>query len=168
MELKKCHECGIKKDLSFFENRKDSRDGKRHQCRDCRKEKWEEAYRKRAISDPLAFWKQRARSLNNATGRRRGVAGKVIQNSKPISAVALKEKYESYPRCHYCSVNLKKEDIVFDHATPLSRSGNHNITNIRIACNDCNNLKYQKTEIEFQEFVPEYLNRFLSANPEPS
>lgn len=50
--------------------------------------------------------------------------------------------------CYYC-----KRPIVFayhiDHKVPISRGGNNNISNIALACPDCNLRKFTKTAEEF-------------------
>lgn len=107
----------------------------------------------------------RARSLNSFGSRRKGKAGEIIKQSKPLLGEDLKQLYESNPFCSYCRIPLSKESVVFDHKIPLSRMGNHHIFNIAVTCTDCNQLKSSRTDDEFKLFLSEYISRF-SANTE--
>lgn len=154
-----CSKCGILKTVENFEKRTDSKDGYRQYCRECKKKQSKVAYDKRLNNDRMTFWKTRADSLNKASARK-GVAKTIIQNSPKISYIDLYRLYEKNEFCHYCKVKLPKEDIVFDHKIPLSRNGLHSIDNIAICCRDCNSLKGTRTDVEFQNFISEYINRF--------
>ncbi|WP_303965947.1 HNH endonuclease [Sporosarcina ureae] len=155
-----CKACGITKSVNEFEKRKDSRDGYRQQCKVCKKSHSTYSKAKWAEDDHISFWRVRSYSLNNAKGRRTGIAAEVIINSEPISGVELKLLYDTDPCCHYCKIPLKRENIVFDHMQPLSREGRHEINNIAISCSDCNNLKGIRDMKEFHEFLLDYVSRF--------
>lgn len=162
MKIKTCKTCGISKSVNEFETREDSRDGYRQQCKVCKKNNSTYSKAKWAKSDHVSFWRVRSYSLNNAKGRRTGAAAKVIINSKPISGMELKLLYDTDPCCYYCKIPLNRENIVFDHKQPLSREGKHEIINIAISCDDCNNLKGIRNEEEFHKFLLDYVSRFLN------
>jgi 5-methylcytosine-specific restriction endonuclease McrA len=61
--------------------------------------------------------------------------------------------------CHYCSDPLTPDSTSIDHATPCCRGGAHHPSNFRIACYDCNHLKWKRTEAEFWEFLQVYVPR---------
>lgn len=50
--------------------------------------------------------------------------------------------------CYYCG-ELCTSDMEFDHKIPLSRDGQNNISNIVIACRNCNQQKFIMTDTEF-------------------
>lgn len=161
MNTKVCSKCLLAKNLSEFENRPDSKDGKRAYCRICKIEQSKKAYNKRLSNNVMTFWKTRANYLNSCSGRRNGKAGTIIKNSPKISAESIKLLYEINNKCFYCSVSLSKDQIVFDHKIPLSRNGSHDIENLCICCQDCNQLKSSRTDKEFLVFIEEYMNRFI-------
>lgn len=43
--------------------------------------------------------------------------------------------------CHYCLQWVKMYDLTIDHVVPRSRGGTHALTNLRLACRHCNELK---------------------------
>jgi len=51
--------------------------------------------------------------------------------------------------CFYCQADLKLTGYHLDHMTPLSRRGLHDISNLCLACPDCNLSKGTKTVAEF-------------------
>jgi len=150
---KQCRKCNKIKHLSCFGKRSDSKDGYRNDCKECVSQRVK-------VWGKNNFWKNRAKSFNNGSGRRNGKAGDIIRNSEPISENALKKLYESEPSCSYCKIELEKEHVVFEHKTPLSRGGKHCIQNVCISCRDCNQLKGTRTEDEFQKFIFSYIERF--------
>ena len=150
---KVCKKCNELKLINEFGKRRDSVDGYRHDCKKCVSER----VKNWGIKN---FWRNRAKSFNNPTGRRKGIAGKVIKLSTPINEMELKDLFEKSPFCNYCKVPLDRESMVLEHKTPLSKNGKHEIENICISCHDCNQLKGTRTEEEFMEFISIYIKRF--------
>jgi len=56
-------------------------------------------------------------------------------------------------RCAYCRQPLSKAEITADHADPLSRGGRTKPSNIRAACDPCNQVKGSLTEYEFLRYL---------------
>ena len=54
---------------------------------------------------------------------------------------ALQEQFDH--RCGYCG-KKSKGHLTQDHITPLSKGGNHTLSNIIPCCQPCNNKKYNK------------------------
>lgn len=54
-------------------------------------------------------------------------------------------------RCVYCGISLTEKTATRDHATPLTRNGSNDISNIVPACRKCNSTKYNRTPEEFVE-----------------
>lgn len=150
---KQCKKCNQIKGLSCFGKRTDSKDGYRHDCKEC-------VSQRVRVWGQNNFWKNRAKSFNNGSGRRNGKAGDIIRNSEPVSEKDLEKLFQNAPYCNYCKVRLEKEKIIFEHKIPLSRGGNHCICNICISCHDCNQLKGTRTEDEFLKFILNYIVRF--------
>lgn len=157
--MKICSKCGLEKPLKEFERRRDSKDGYRQYCRNCKNIAQNDRNNIRKSLNSSYFWKSRCDSFNSKTARN-GIASNIISNSIPISYVELENLYNANKFCHYCNIELMKEDITFDHKIPLSKNGSHTISNVAICCKDCNNLKWDKTEEEFFNFLQKYINRF--------
>lgn len=56
-------------------------------------------------------------------------------------------------RCLYCECALTAKTASPDHATPLSRGGTNDISNIVAACLSCNHRKHAKTREEFAKIA---------------
>lgn len=52
--------------------------------------------------------------------------------------------------CYYCLNELSLSDVTIDHRTPLAKGGTNQFENLCIACNDCNTLKGEFSELEFR------------------
>jgi len=53
-------------------------------------------------------------------------------------------------KCFYCGINIKRGiNLHLDHKTPLSRGGEHTISNLAPACITCNLRKRTKTAEQF-------------------
>lgn len=80
-------------------------------------------------------------SANNRVRRKFLMNGNKILKSEWD---ALKNNYKFL--CAYCD---RREPLGMDHNIPLSRGGEHNISNILPACRSCNSKKHTKTAAEF-------------------
>jgi 5-methylcytosine-specific restriction endonuclease McrA len=114
------------------------------------------------------WWRKKAYTCNTAgrqaLAKRRGVnvrqvsLGDLDYVCKPQDIISIFDAQGG--RCHYCDDPLTPEATSVDHATPLDRGGAHEPANFRVACYDCNLLKWSRTEEEFWEFIPLYVARF--------
>ena len=43
--------------------------------------------------------------------------------------------------CYYCGVTTSKDKLQMDHIIPRSKGGNNHISNLVLACSDCNEAK---------------------------
>ncbi len=103
------------------------------------------------------YWVRKVDRVNDC--RTRGSKVRLIMTTK-ITKEELQQLYAENPSCAYCELQLAKEEITLDHATPLSRGGTHSIDNLVICCSNCNSLKGTKTAQEYLDFIPEFLHRF--------
>lgn len=60
--------------------------------------------------------------------------------------------------CQYCKTKFPRTELSLDHVIPVSKGGKTNWTNIVAACNSCNSLKGNKTNIKpkIQPYQPDY------------
>jgi hypothetical protein len=60
--------------------------------------------------------------------------------------------------CEYCgqpcgqSIAGRNRQATVEHRTPLSRQGDHDVTNLSVACSECNSMKCARTAEEFHAF----------------
>ena len=157
-KTKVCKKCKRELPLSKFYKQSDMKDGYRNECKECASKRISNWYSKN-------YLRERVKSLNKGSGRRNGKAGKIIDNASPIRIEDIEQLYNNDNSCFYCKIPLILQEVVFDHKIPLSRGGTHSIENLCICCSDCNNLKNTRTELEFRNFIKNYIQRFnISAN----
>lgn len=52
--------------------------------------------------------------------------------------------FKSGCRCYLCGITLTMETATVDHFIPISKGGNNDVENLRLACFDCNKEKGDK------------------------
>lgn len=105
--------------------------------------------------------KYRARKKTNKHRRRAQITGAAITTLTASEWAWLVEQYGG--RCAYCG---RKTKLTQDHVVPISRGGNHSLSNVVPACMDCNLRKNAHTPEEVgMTFVVEVnvLNRMEQA-----
>ena len=56
-------------------------------------------------------------------------------------------------RCCYCRDKLEESEKTREHIVPLKRGGNNTCKNVKTCCYSCNQLKQDKTLLEFKENI---------------
>ena len=78
---------------------------------------------------------------------------KQLKNTKnQVTSKVLKEIIDKSSNCYWCNKPLKY-DYHIDHYIPLSKGGEHTITNLVISCPDCNLKKHAKDPYEFANSI---------------
>lgn len=67
--------------------------------------------------------------------------------------------------CYICGTDVSDGNWEPDHRTPLSRGGAHTLSNLALACVDCNRSKNSKTEAEFLAVILDVVTRRLTGYP---
>lgn len=97
------------------------------------------------------------------------VLGKSNDNKvkRVIIPKTTKEKvYENgHGVCAICGKPVSQYDFTIDHIIPLSRGGNNDIDNLQIACHDCNELKSNRMDSEFETGLATILSNSLIMAP---
>lgn len=52
-----------------------------------------------------------------------------------------------YWLCKICNKQLKRKQVTMDHIMPRSKGGSHDVENLQILCQDCNNKKGDTYEL---------------------
>lgn len=92
--MKACTICAVEKDLSEFNNHNTSRDGKRNQCRECRKKRVDDKIAAQR-ADPA--WRIKKRAYNRACMRELRDKGR-LKKASPAEAVAASKIYRETNR----------------------------------------------------------------------
>ena len=139
--MKKCSKCGIEKSLSEFHNMKDSPDGKRPRCKECRVEDTR-AWNNANIEHRLAYnrkWeiqnitKKREHRIRQEAKRRAAKRG----NGTFLVTIQDIQRLMAQP-CFACG---SRENLTVDHIVPIARGGKHAVGNLMTLCGSCNSSK---------------------------
>ena len=153
---KVCAKCGHPRQLSEFRRHAKARDGRHSWCKPCHRAH-DANYRARN-RDSLLAYKQRWHRTREveidtkviANGRRNARnRGCTVIGFSRRDWEALKAAFQG--RCAYCGAKTK---VGIDHVVPLSRHGEHNISNIVPCCVDCNTKKNAKLPLSFAILIP--------------
>lgn len=66
-----------------------------------------------------------------------------------VTTQQLKDLYQNTTNCYWCNNKFIDNNIHLDHYVPLSKGGQHTISNLVLSCPACNMQKYNKDPIEF-------------------
>lgn len=78
-------------------------------------------------------------SIKNTRMKRR-----TITKTGDVTTQQLQELYENSKFCYWCNTNLKNKKIHLDHYIPLSKGGQHTLSNLVVSCPHCNHTKSNK------------------------
>lgn len=107
---------------------------------------WREDNREHTKEYAVQYRKEKPeiKRLSESKRRARKMGGK-----GHVSAEQLMELYAiQRGECIYCGT-LLKDGYEMDHIIPLSRKGDHHITNIQLLCSKCNGTKHTKNHEEY-------------------
>ena len=83
-------------------------------------------------------------SKRNSEHKRR-----TLTKSGDVSAIEFKELLDNAKVCYWCNKKLIGNKKQVDHYVALSKGGLHTITNLVVACSECNLKKHAKDPYEF-------------------
>lgn len=173
---KTCVSCKRELDLSSFNKRKNSKDGYRNQCKECRRiqlnewryknpEKYRESNKKFYFKNTKRFAAWRKKNREDNRDREKARYQKYHQEHKDqaknrlnkrrslmqqngVFVVLEKEILKLYrSECACCG---SRENITMDHIIPISRGGTHGIGNLQPLCLTCNLSKSTKFMTEWR------------------
>lgn len=136
--MKTCNKCG-----NEFEGR---------HCKPCRNEYMREYHeRKKNENDYIKkrkMWTKNQRFVNRAR-----MLSKRLGHE--IDYMEFEKAFErDGNECYYCGKgDLDNNDLHIDHKIPISRGGKTTVDNLVVACSNCNNRKYNKTDEEFIKWI---------------
>jgi len=169
--MKKCNCCGTIKELSEFHKRKDTKDGYRNECKDCRNSKAKNSYHKnpekkveyrKRNSEKIAKRMFEYYNLNKDKLLTQQKRYRASQQGKAISQKVEAQRYLQVKstrdgsitsetleslyiaqngKCYICKCDLtqlKRRNQHLDHIVPLSKGGEHILSNVAWSCSSCN------------------------------
>ena len=74
---------------------------------------------------------------------------RTLTKNGDVTVQQLKELYLTAKNCYWCNTKLNKNNTHLDHLMPLSKGGEHTLSNLVISCRKCNLSKNAKDPIEF-------------------
>ncbi len=104
-------------------------------------------YQKEWRKTPIA----KACSKNSEHKRR------AIEKKGDITSKQLLELQQKSKNCYWCNTSLKGKKIQIDHYTPLSKGGEHTLSNLVVSCDKCNLTKNAKDPIIFANSIGKLL-----------
>lgn len=146
---KKCCRCRCFKSLNDFSNNRAKKDGLQKECKSCRSEQ-KKVYQnknKEAISKQKKVYRQTdiyKASLKNTQHKRR-----TQTNQGDITSNQILELQQNAKVCYWCNTSLKNKVIHIDHYIPLSKGGEHTLSNLVVSCPSCNMSKGAKDPQQF-------------------
>ena len=76
-----------------------------------------------------------------------------ITRQGDVTTQQLLELEQSAKVCYWCGVSLKGKKIHIDHYIPLSKGGEHTLSNLVVSCAKCNISKSSKDPLKFAQSV---------------
>lgn len=89
--------------------------------------------------------------IRNRFNQKRRKALKANCEINDLTLEEWRDLLEAFPKCYYC--NATDKALTMDHRQPLSRGGNHTLSNVAPCCLSCNCSKGKKTEEEFWTYL---------------
>lgn len=152
---KTCLDCHKRLPHSEFSKSQRGSGGVSSYCKKCFKIRYYSVEKSREYTQRYRTKnKERWRALHRLHQFKRRTQ-QTVTDDGTITDEALKELYET-KKCYYCGEDTDKKDRTVDHKQPLSRDGQHTLSNIVMACSACNTRKGAKTEEEFKETMNDY------------
>jgi len=95
--------------------------------------------------------KGKASKVNSEHKRR------AVKKQGDVTTPQLLELQQTAKICYWCNTSLKNKVVHIDHYVPLSKGGEHTLSNLVISCAKCNLSKSSKDPIEFANIVGKLL-----------
>ena len=74
---------------------------------------------------------------------------RTLEKKGDVTAEQLENLYNTVDICYWCNTKLKKSNTHLDHYIPLSKGGEHTLSNLVISCRKCNLSKNAKDPFDF-------------------
>lgn len=78
---------------------------------------------------------------------------RAIKKDSTITSIEILKLQQNAKKCYWCGCSLKNVNVHIDHYIPLSKGGEHILSNLVISCDKCNLNKHAKDPIEFAHSI---------------
>lgn len=120
------------------------------------KKKWHDANKSRRYKE-YKVWAFKNRKRLSKKSRLNWLKIKEIGGnlSKKLSNRAYENNIEKYGEltCYLCLEKLKSKKHSIDHKVPISKGGRHRLSNLGIACLNCNIAKKDRTVKQYKKYL---------------
>lgn len=146
-----------KKKREYYQKNKDKVYKQNKAYRDNNKEKVQDRFRlyyqknKEEIAKKAKEYRKTDKwkiSVKNSHYKRRTITKKGDATSEQLSELQQNAKV-----CYWCNKPLKNKVVHVDHYIPLSKGGEHTLSNLVISCDTCNLKKHAKDPIQFAQSI---------------
>lgn len=152
-----CSKCNQELNIDLFQKDKANKDGYKYICKECikkyfvryyenNKEKYQQ-YGREYSKEYIKTEKGKISNKNNSHKRRE------LTKDSDLTTDKLLEFKNNSKKCYWCGCNLKNVKYHIDHYTPLSKGGEHTLSNLVISCDKCNLKKNAKDPLEFANSI---------------
>lgn len=168
-DYKTCSSCGDKKPIDCFGKKQMNSNNPKAKCTLCRNKylaeyrknnhdkrlKYNKEYDEKHKEEKSKYGKMYRQTMKgkavsaNAVYRRRSV----FKNSALIPIGQIVELRVNAKVCYWCGIKLSGIKTHIDHYIPLSKGGEHTLSNLVIACSLCNKTKSAKDPIAFANSI---------------
>ena len=170
-----CIKCNATKDISQFTFRKDTQKY-RNECKFCEAERkknhrldkldhYNELKKQYYIEnkeklkkqsnfywfknkDKINKYRRKWRKENSMLVRNQSHRRRANLKNSDVTPLQIKELVKKSKNCYWCNIKLGLEYHI-DHYTPISKGGEHTISNLVVSCPSCNLQKHAKDPYEF-------------------
>jgi len=91
--------------------------------------------------------------MGKAVRKNIGHRRRSIKKQGDVTTQQLLELEQNAKVCYWCGISLKNKKVHIDHYVPLSKGGEHTLSNLVVSCSKCNLTKNAKDPIIFAQSI---------------
>lgn len=80
-----------------------------------------------------------------------------LEKDGDVTSKEMMELQKNAKSCYWCNEPLKNVKVHIDHYNPISKGGEHTLSNLVVSCQSCNHKKHAKDPISFANSIGKLL-----------